>query len=150
GTRAESNLRPTNYRNLRDGCLLSPALVHRVLLRPLCKEFLAIVVAVGVAEFGPVGLSWHTRGTQSPRISIQGWRRPSPTGVNLRQSTSTLALAVSPACGYSSTRQPVASWPGPSSVAHAVQEKSWPVTVISPVPSSGLPLRKCPSTWPVV
>ena len=61
----ESNRRPTDYETRQ-------TVFCRVLLGlteccrgPLCNEFLAVVVALCVAEFGPVRLSWHTRGTQS-------------------------------------------------------------------------------------
>ena len=51
----------------------------------MCNEFLAIVVALCVAEFGPVGLSWHTRGTQSrdgghPRAGQAGQERARGAG----------------------------------------------------------------------
>ena len=58
-----------------------------------------------------------------------------------RQSSSTFALAVSPACGSSSKRNDVASLPGPSSVVQAPHEKASPLTVIAALPISGAAFR---------
>ncbi len=92
----------------------------------------------------------QSRDSQNRRRLIGRERRPNATARSScgasqprgdGQSSSRLALAVSPACGSSSTRNPVASWPGPSSVDQLAQEKFSPVILISPVPTRGSPFR---------